>query len=137
MYSVRHGGPGRGSPHLICMVGLPARGKTYIAKKLARYLVGSLTPDNTLHMYSTLRTGAASTPRSLTWASTGGSPPLRTGDTEESKNVYTKSLYLSLTEWWKIGQTSSSSDCQSNQLFFFSLVQKVIYDGDFPSKALT
>ena len=47
---MRHGGPGRGSPHLICMVGLPARGKTYIAKKLARYLVGSLTPHTPLHI---------------------------------------------------------------------------------------
>jgi len=27
-----------GTPHLICMVGLPARGKTYIAKKLCHYL---------------------------------------------------------------------------------------------------
>ena len=26
------------TPHMICMVGLPARGKTYISKKLARYL---------------------------------------------------------------------------------------------------
>ena len=25
-------------PHVICMVGMPARGKTYIGTKLARYL---------------------------------------------------------------------------------------------------
>ena len=30
------GGRGSRRPHLIVMVGLPARGKTYIAKKLAR-----------------------------------------------------------------------------------------------------
>ena len=40
------GGGGRGGveggrrPHLIVMVGLPARGKTYIAKKLARWYWG-------------------------------------------------------------------------------------------------
>ena len=28
---------GRSEPHVIVMVGLPARGKTYIAKKLARW----------------------------------------------------------------------------------------------------
>ena len=41
------GGGGRGGveggrrPHLIVMVGLPARGKTYIAKKLARWYWGA------------------------------------------------------------------------------------------------
>lgn len=38
------------SPHVIAMVGLPARGKTYIAKKLSRYLnwIGINTKGNTI-----------------------------------------------------------------------------------------
>ena len=38
---VRPGGeasPSTSTPHVIAMVGLPARGKTYISKKLSRYL---------------------------------------------------------------------------------------------------
>ena len=36
----RGGVEGGRRPHLIVMVGLPARGKTYIAKKLARWYWG-------------------------------------------------------------------------------------------------
>ena len=32
------GAPSTSTPHVIAMVGLPARGKTYISKKLSRYL---------------------------------------------------------------------------------------------------
>ena len=33
-----HRSPLMAAKHVICMVGLPARGKTYIARKLAGYL---------------------------------------------------------------------------------------------------
>ena len=36
--STRHGTWNRTVPHVIAMVGMPARGKTYIGTKLARYL---------------------------------------------------------------------------------------------------
>ena len=40
------------SPHVIAMVGLPARGKTYISKKLSRYLnwIGINTKGNPISL---------------------------------------------------------------------------------------
>lgn len=47
-------------PHVIAMVGLPARGKTYISKKLARYLnwVGIFTKVYNLGEYRRMATSA-------------------------------------------------------------------------------
>lgn len=48
------------SPHVIAMVGLPARGKTYISKKLARYLnwIGIFTKVYNLGEYRRNATSA-------------------------------------------------------------------------------
>lgn len=44
------------TPHVIALVGLPARGKTYMGKKLSRYLnwIGINTKGNILHCFDTL-----------------------------------------------------------------------------------